>query len=59
MNNEIYRKNPITFVWRCTENDRKSLKIMAAKKGCTMSDLLAIAWRFYVEKNNADKNNLP
>lgn len=59
MNNEIYRKNKITFVWRCDGEDRKLLKMIAAKKGLTMSDLLTKAWRYYAQKNKLSDKVIP
>lgn len=49
MKNEIYRKNKTQYIWRCSEEERKQLKMMAVETGKSMSELLTIAWKNYYE----------
>ena len=60
MNNEVYRKNKTQYIWRCSEKERKQLKMLAAETGKNMSELLTIAWENYYEsqkKNRFEKEN--
>lgn len=49
MNNEIYRKDSTQYIWRCTANERKQLKLLSAETGYNMSKLLSFAWRNYYQ----------
>ena len=47
MNNEVYRKDKTQYIWRCSEKERKQLKMLSAESGYNMSELLSFAWRNY------------
>ena len=54
-NNEMYRNDDSRYNWRCTWQERKRLKILAAEKGTTMNDILsrafALYWKYDKRKN--------
>ena len=55
MNNEAYRKDKTQYMWRCSANERKQLKTLAAESGYTMSALLGFAWKNYYQLQQKKK----